>query len=79
MTFLNDISFKIFLLKKKKISKFDLNYHIYVVQLLVFEASFLNIPLLQNFPTGEVLPLHMQKFCIILLAILNKYFKFHNV
>ena len=79
MTFLNDIPFKIFLLKSEVIDKFGLNNHKHLVQppVAYFEAFFLNNQYLKNssfrgegISTGGILAPHAQKLCIILLLLL---------
>ena len=50
------MNFKIFLFKKKKMDKFDLNYHKYdsTIRFAHFEVFFLKIPTVKNFspPSG---------------------------
>ena len=67
----------------KKIDKFGLSYHRYMVQPLVFRILswfFLKIPMIKNFSPGggSIAPIHTKIIYELTLASINKCFEFKN-
>ena len=82
------MNFKFFLLKRKKINKFGLNYHRCIVRLLVCVfwsvlsentngKKFLPVGLFSPL-RGSIVPIYTKIMYDLIIAVINKYFEFQN-